>query len=730
MRPSRLVLRLSALAGTLVLLTVLVAAPAAAARPVAPRAAGHTLDRGHVNVKAAAARAAGVTRDHKVLRVPRHQPRKHASVDRTAFSRASVTSRIASATPVVATTFSGIGEAADSLGLEPPDPWVAVSGSYVVQSTNGLIRISNRAGAPLQSIPTWALFSLAPGEIDSDPRILWDAAKGRWVGVVLSFSVDEFDELTSAYLNVAVSDGADPQAGWRIFSYFYTDTSELPSLPDFPGLSTSGDKIVLTANEYDSTLTTFLGGSMLVIRWSDVLAGTFPSPSLWTFADPDLDTPRPAINQGTTNDVHLIALDEASGNYIYARLSGIPTTAPGWTDISGLGAGYCEATPPRQPGSPDTITTAVDGRPTDAVWRSNLLAFVSTCSVTGADLARISMISTPGATATFDTLLGPGGTTDAYMGGIGFARDGSLFTTYTQSSDSDYPSAVAAVYSGGTWYDAGITRAGTATYQGTRWGDYVGVAQDPTGTGAVWTGVEVPDPDGSWETHVQRLVSDTGAPTTTGPVQRLYTGTTLGTYSLPVRLSWTSADTGSSVARTNLFADQFHTGLVTSGSTPGATTVRNNWWKDSSDPTDYSYQYAAQAVDAAGNTSGIVTGSRLTAVVYQQTRAQFSFGSGWHTQASSKFSGGSTKYSSTVGASVTFRTSARSFGFVSTRASSRGKVKVYLDGTYKGTVTLTSSATAFRRLMYAANFSSSSTHSVKLVVRSGRVDVDAFVLLK
>ena len=50
--------------------------------------------------------------------------------------------------PKVTTAFPGITEAG-TCSCEPPDPWVAVGPTHVVQSTNGMIRISNRLGAQL-----------------------------------------------------------------------------------------------------------------------------------------------------------------------------------------------------------------------------------------------------------------------------------------------------------------------------------------------------------------------------------------------------------------------------------------------------------------------------------------------------------------------------------------------------------------------------------------------------
>jgi hypothetical protein len=138
-----------------------------------------------------------------------------------------------------------------------------VTPSYVVETTNGAVRITNRSGTPLSTIPTWALFSVPADRFDSDPRIIWDGVHGRWVGVLTTFTGD-FGENG---LRLAVSETADPTAGWLIYPI---ETG--PFLADYPGISSSSDKIVLTSDDFD--IPDFLGPSFYVIDWSNVLAGT------------------------------------------------------------------------------------------------------------------------------------------------------------------------------------------------------------------------------------------------------------------------------------------------------------------------------------------------------------------------------------------------------------------------------------------------------------------------
>jgi hypothetical protein len=99
------------------------------------------------------------------------------------------------------------------------------------------------------------------------------------------------------------------------------------------------------------------------------------------------------------------------------------------------------------------------------------------------------------------------------------------------------------------------------------------------------------------------------------------------------------------------------------------------------------------------------------------------------------FSGGSSRFSSSTGASATFTaTLARSIAFVTTQATTRGSFRVYVDGVLKATVNPALSTTIYRRILYQASWPTAGTHSVKIVVSGTaghpRVDVDAFVVLR
>jgi hypothetical protein len=141
--------------------------------------------------------------------------------------RSNPTPRIVIPDVAVAKQFAGLAMV-ESGNLEPPDPWVAASTSYVVQAVNASVRVSNRTGGELLTLPAWALFGLPTDQSASDVRIIWDATHGRWVGNALSFRGD----LSVNYLTLAVSDSADPTAGWTLFPVQFTGF-----LPDYPSLA-------------------------------------------------------------------------------------------------------------------------------------------------------------------------------------------------------------------------------------------------------------------------------------------------------------------------------------------------------------------------------------------------------------------------------------------------------------------------------------------------------------
>lgn len=143
-----------------------------------------------------------------------------------------------------------------------------------------------------------------------------------------------------------------------------------------------------------------------------------------------------------------------------------------------------------------------------------------------------------------------------------------------------------------------------------------------------------------------------------------------------------------------------------------------------------SYRYRVRAHDKAGNTGDYVDGPLVTPKLTQQTGSGVTYGGTWTTSSSSSASGGSTRYATKAGAWVQFSFTGRAVGLITPKGSSRGSAKVYVDGTYVGTTSEYRSSSQSRIVLFARNWGSSGSHTVKFVLTGtsghARFDVDAW----
>jgi serine protease len=219
---------------------------------------------------------------------------------------------------------------------------------------------------------------------------------------------------------------------------------------------------------------------------------------------------------------------------------------------------------------------------------------------------------------------------------------------------------------------------------------------------------------------------DTTPPVAGPPSVSLRSGAKLSGTAAPVTVTWSGSDPGGTGVATYALSRSSDGGatwtpVATTGATSYATTA----------PTTGGVLFGIVAFDRAGNASGRATGTGVRAVLAQQGRATLR--RSWTFQARSAFSGGSARWSKTYKASATYTFTGRAVSFVTTRASSRGKIRIYVDGVSKGVYDLRG-ATAYRWVAWKAAWATSGRHAVKIVVLATpgrpRVDVDAFVVLR
>jgi hypothetical protein len=219
------------------------------------------------------------------------------------------------------------------------------------------------------------------------------------------------------------------------------------------------------------------------------------------------------------------------------------------------------------------------------------------------------------------------------------------------------------------------------------------------------------DANGHWsEAKTATVVLDTTAPTAGAPSRSLIAGTAVSSGRIMNRLAWTGSDAASGVARYELQQS-------TDGG-PWATVAANltNRTLDRGLLTRHSYTFRVRAVDNAGNVGAWATSSTRTLSRYNET-------SYW---------GGRAKFAKAAGAKATLIFTGRSVALVSRLGPTRGKVKIYLDGTRVATIDLYSSSYRNQRVVWARTFASAGKHRLSIVVSGTanrpRVDLDAIVV--
>jgi hypothetical protein len=222
---------------------------------------------------------------------------------------------------------------------------------------------------------------------------------------------------------------------------------------------------------------------------------------------------------------------------------------------------------------------------------------------------------------------------------------------------------------------------------------------------------------------------DVTPPATGIPLTSIASATTMGTSTVPARISWTSTDAGGSglgtydVARsTDGGAYATLASVLTSASYTTSLTI------------GHTYRFQVRSRDNAGNLGPWKAGPTVTAGITQQTSAAVTYTGAWSTGSTTKYSGGTVRYATGSGASATYRFTGRSIAFVTTRATRSGSAKVYVDGVLAATVNLYASSFTYRYVAFAKTWTTSASHRITVVVvgTSGhpRIDIDAFLVLR
>ncbi len=420
----------------------------------------------------------------------------------------------ADAVTSIKTEFPGIDSLDSFCGCEPPDTHAAVGLNHVVEVVNTSIAMFDKSGnvvsAP-QAFTTFFDSSIVAGDTFTfDPVVAYMEDIDRWAVAILSGATASAAETD---LLLAVSDSADPTAGWTEQHRIDFGGVSPGLFADYPKIGWNADALVVTLNMFGNS---FEDVNIVTVDKASVTdndRGTFTSfltertPENFTMAAATMHGSVPGdpmwfVGQtgfgGTQNTVRLTRMDNP--------LSADPTFNTFLVPVSTYVGGNLPNAP--QPGGSRQTN---DSRMLNAEMRDGRLVAAHTVNVGGVAKATWYEfdVSNPNAPQfTQQATIDPEAATATYFPSVAINAAGDIGVTYMQSSATEFTSmyVVGQATGGlaGTMAPPQLVKAGNQTFPGSRSGDYSGITVDPV-TDTFWAANEVSlsgSPDPRWSTHI------------------------------------------------------------------------------------------------------------------------------------------------------------------------------------------------------------------------------------
>jgi len=177
-----------------------------------------------------------------------------------------------------------------------------------------------------------------------------------------------------------------------------------------------------------------------------------------------------------------------------------------------------------------------------------------------------------------------------------------------------------------------------------------------------------------------------------------------------VRVSWQKATDASSA----IVGYQLQTAVDAGAwggtkSFTGGVTTTSPWAS-----YGHRYQFRLRARDAAGNWSEWQVSTPLTVALVQDTSSALRYSTGWQTLSSKYASGGRYHYTTRVGATVSFTTTARQFAIDDRVSPSGGWAYVYVNGVYQAKISLYASSGSYMHVLWSKDFGTSATRTITI----------------
>ncbi|PYS46284.1 MAG: hypothetical protein DMF68_19575, partial [Acidobacteria bacterium] len=525
----------------------------------------------------------------------------------------------------------GVSNADQNSSWTPPDTNMAAGPNNIMVVVNSMFAIYSKTGTLLSKsdLPSW-FDNVCTSCSVFDPRIAYDPVAGHWIMIALYK-----DTVSLSKILVSISQTSDAMGSWWNYSFDavlnYSGENTWADYPDvgFDGISAAnGGAVYITANQFTFSSRSFRTAILYIMPKSGLYTGG--AVSYWRAWDrrngdnSQAFTYRASKTYGNPGGEFLINTENNGSTVSLWRVNPTyPPTAVDWTLQSTVSIGSYSLPPfATQPGTTDVIDT-MDNRLYNAVWQNNRIysAFTEAHNWGSGTVAALHYfkINTSSNAAEANEIFGADGF-HYYCPAMAPDSSDNLVMVFSRSNGNEYAGAR---YTGRLTTDANAQnsaqlKAGTTTLferpgtSSNRWGDYQGIAVDPSDGSKVWI-------YGEWTVNLLGLDNDLDWGTWIGQVS--FSSTTTPP-SAPNANAATGVTSGSFVANWSSSAGATGYRLDVSTSSTFSSFVSGYQDLDVGDVTSHSvtgliagttYYYRVRAYNGGGTSSSSNTISVTTA---------------------------------------------------------------------------------------------------------------------
>jgi len=380
----------------------------------------------------------------------------------------------------------------------PPDPILAAGPNHIGVMVNSELAFYTKTGTLVQegSFSSWwsNVYSGTRGPFD--PRIIYDHHENRWI--MLTLVKDE----PEAWYLLSVSQGSDPTGSWwnwkldSTLEYGGEDTwGDYPDI-GFDGITSSdGGAIYITTNQF-TWAGRFKTSRLNILPKSELYTGS--SLSYWKLSGRTNEdgsqafTLRTAWTHGNPGGEFLINSKSGGGNFVtlWKVVPAFPNE-PAWTRQATVSIGSYSIPPDAKQKGGSAVLDTIGNRIYNCMYQNGYLyaAFTEAYDWGSGTVAAIRYlkVNTSSNSAELDVTYGADGYY-YWFPAIYVDSSDNIAIVFARSSEDEYAGIR---YTGRLTTDTDTQpsaqlKAGETYITGLRWGDYFGIARDPSDGAKVW----------------------------------------------------------------------------------------------------------------------------------------------------------------------------------------------------------------------------------------------------